>query len=116
MPRPDGQPVAPIRRVDRAPTAAELATLQAALPDQPLHLGVVLAGDRELSGWWGPGRAASFQDAIEAAREVIRASRVPFRERAGQQEPWHPARCAALFVDAGEGSEGGMEGDSEGGM
>ncbi len=114
--RPDGQPVAPILRVDRAPTAAELATLQAALPDQPLHLGVVLAGDRELSGWWGPGRAASFQDAIEAAREVIRVSRVPFRERAGQQEPWHPGRCAALFVDAGEGSEGGMEGDSEGGM
>ncbi len=103
--RPDGQPVAPILRVDRAPTAAELATLQAALPDQPLHLGVVLAGDRELSGWWGPGRAASFQDAIEAAREVIRVSRVPFRERAGQQEPWHPGRCAGLFVDAGEGSE-----------
>ncbi|HEX4657134.1 MAG TPA: phenylalanine--tRNA ligase subunit beta [Streptosporangiaceae bacterium] len=113
--RPDGQPVAPILRVDRAPTAAELATLQAALPHQPLHLGVVLAGDRELSGWWGPGRAASFQDAIEAAREVIRVSRVPFRERAAQQEPWHPGRCAALFVDAGQGSEGGMEAEAEAG-
>src|SRR5258708_13734202 len=107
---PEGQPAAPILRVDRAPTAAELATLQAALPDQPLHLGVVLAGERELSGWWGPGRAACFQDAIEAAREVIRVSRVPFRERGEQQEPWHPGRCAALFVDAGEGSEGGRGG------
>jgi phenylalanyl-tRNA synthetase beta chain len=103
--RPGGQPVAPILRVDRAPTPAELAALQAALPDQPRHLAVVLAGDRELSGWWGPGRAACFLDAIEAAREVIRVSRVPFRERGEQQEPWHPGRCAALFVDAGEGRE-----------
>jgi phenylalanyl-tRNA synthetase beta chain len=113
--RPDGQPVAPILRVDRGPTPEELATLEAALPGQPLHLGVVLAGDREPSGWWGPGRAASFQDAIEAAREVIRVSRVPFRERAEQQEPWHPGRCAALFVNAGEGSEGGMKGEGEAG-
>jgi phenylalanyl-tRNA synthetase beta chain len=103
--RPDGQRVAPILPVDRGPTPEELATLEAALPDQPLHLGVVLAGDREPSGWWGPGRAASFRDAIEAAREVIRVSRVPFRERAEHQEPWHPGRCAALFVDAGEGRE-----------
>jgi phenylalanyl-tRNA synthetase beta chain len=108
--RPEGQLVAPILRVDRAPTAAELAALQAALPDQPLHLGVVLAGDRELAGWWGAGRAATFQDAIEAAREVLRASRVPFRERGEQHEPWHPGRCSALFVDAGEGSEEGRGG------
>jgi phenylalanyl-tRNA synthetase beta chain len=63
-------------------------------------------GHREQSGWWGPGRPANFLDAIEAAREVIRVSRVPFRERGEQQEPWHPGRCAALFVDAGEGERG----------
>jgi len=103
--RPDAQPAAPILPVDRAPTPAELATLQAALPDQPLHLGVVLAGERELPGWWGAGRPACFQDAIEAAREVLRVSRVPFRVRAEQHEPWHPGRCAALFVDGGEGRE-----------
>ena len=65
------------------------------LPDQPLHLGVVLAGDRELAGWWGAGRAAGWQDAIEAAREVLRLSRVPFRVAADQHAPWHPGRCAA---------------------
>ncbi len=51
--RPDGQRIAPILRADRGPTVAEVATLDAALPDQPLHLAVVLAGDRELAGWWG---------------------------------------------------------------
>jgi len=103
--RPAGQLVAPILPVDRAPTAAEQATLQAALPDQPRHLAVVLAGQREESGWWGRGRTASFEDAIEAARQVLQVSRVPFSVRAGQREPWHPGRCAALYIDTGAGPE-----------
>jgi phenylalanyl-tRNA synthetase beta chain len=99
--RPGELPAAPILPVDRAPTAAEQATLQAALPDQPLHLAVVLAGEREQSGWWGPGRAASFEDAIEAARQVLSVSEVPFEVRAAQHEPWHPGRCAALYLESG---------------
>jgi phenylalanyl-tRNA synthetase beta chain len=101
--RPGDQPVAPILPVDRKPTAAEQAELEAALPDQPLHIAMVLAGDRELPGWWGPGRPAGFEDAIEAAREVIGVSGVPFEIRADQLEPWHPGRCAALYVDTGPG-------------
>jgi phenylalanyl-tRNA synthetase beta chain len=105
--RPDGQQAAPIFPVDRAPTAAEQAVLQAALPGQPLHLAVVLAGNREQSGWWGTGRAACFEDAIEAAREVIGVAVVPFEVRAGTREPWHPGRCAALYLQTG--GEGGWE-------
>jgi phenylalanyl-tRNA synthetase beta chain len=103
--RPDGQAAAPILRVDRGPTVQDLATLQAALPDQPLHLAVVLAGDREVPGWWGAGRPACWEDAVEAARQVLRISRVPFSARADQHAPWHPGRCAALYVTAGEGKE-----------
>ena len=105
LPRPGGQPVAPILPVDREPTVAEQAELEAALPGQPLHLGVVLAGDHERSGWWGPGRPASFEDAIEAARQAIGVSRAPFEVRADQHEPWHPGRCAALYVDVGQGEK-----------
>jgi phenylalanyl-tRNA synthetase beta chain len=104
--RPGGTDRAPILSVDRGPTPEEVATLEAALPDQPLHLAVVLAGDRELSGWWGEGRTAVFQDAIEAARRVLGVSRVPFTVRAQQHEPWHPGRCAALYLDLGAGQEG----------
>jgi phenylalanyl-tRNA synthetase beta chain len=103
--RPGGQRVAPIPSVDHVPTPDEQAALAAALPEQPRHLGVVLAGDRELSGWWGAGRPASFYDAIEAARQVIDSSRVPFSVRAAQHEPWHPGRCAALYLDAGDDPE-----------
>ncbi len=104
-PRPDAPSVAPILPVDRAPTVQEIAELEAALPDQPLHIGAVLAGQIEPSGWWGPGRAAGWQDAIEAARIVLRASRVPFEVRAARREPWHPGRCAAIFVRGEQGHE-----------
>jgi phenylalanyl-tRNA synthetase beta chain len=103
--RPDGQRVAPILRTDRGPTVAEVAALDAALPDQPLHLAVVLTGDRETAGWWGSGRPAIFCDAIEAARQVLHISRVHFDIRPEQMQPWHPGRCAALYVQAGEGKE-----------
>jgi phenylalanyl-tRNA synthetase beta chain len=103
--RPEAHDRAPILRVDRGPTPEEVATLEAALPAQPRHLAVVLSGAREPSGWWGAGRAAVFEDAIEAARQVIRVSRVPFSVRAQQHEPWHPGRCAALYLDTGPGQE-----------
>ena len=97
-PRPGAPVSAPILPVDRRPSMAELAALEAALPDQPLRLGAVLAGNAELDGWWGPGRAASWQDAIEAAREVGRICRVPLSVRADTYAPWHPGRCAAVYV------------------
>jgi phenylalanyl-tRNA synthetase beta chain len=91
--------------VDRGPTAGELATLDAALPEQPLHIAAVVTGERELGGWWGAGRLAGWQDAIEAARDVLRESRVSFEIRADQAAPWHPGRCAALYVQADDGRE-----------
>jgi phenylalanyl-tRNA synthetase beta chain len=104
-PRPGSPEVAPILPVDRGPTAAEAATLAAGLPDQPLRLAVVLAGNRDRAGWWGSGRPAGWQDAIEACRTVLAVSRVPFRLAADQHLPWHPGRCAAVFVTGGDGQE-----------
>jgi phenylalanyl-tRNA synthetase beta chain len=103
--RPDQAPTAPILPVDRGPSVHEVAELEAALPDQPLRVGAVLCGNREPAGWWGPGRAASWQDPIEAARIVLRTSRVQFEIRAAKQEPWHPGRCAAIFVQSAAGHE-----------
>ena len=55
----------------------------------------------------GPGPAGRFYDAIEAARQVIGVSRVPFTVQAAQHEPWHPGRCAALYLDSAGGRGGG---------
>ncbi len=92
-------PAPPRLPVDRRPTDDEIAAVLAALPDQPLHLGVVLAGERDRRGWWGAGREATWADAIEAVRVVAAALRVEIEVRAGDQAPWHPGRCAQFFVD-----------------
>ena len=107
-PRRGAAPSAPILPVDRGPTVAELASLEAALPDQPLRVGAVLAGERVLDGWWGKGRPASWADAIEAAREVGRLCRVPLDVRADQHAPWHPGRCAAIYAQVAD-SDGPRE-------
>lgn len=86
--------------VDRRPTDAEIAALNASLPPQPRRVAVVLAGARELDGWWGTGRPVSWADAIEAARVVAREAGVELDVRADRHEPWHPGRCAALYVRA----------------
>jgi phenylalanyl-tRNA synthetase beta chain len=80
------------------PSGAEYAQIRAALPAQPVHVGVVLAGDRERRGWWGPGRPARWADAIEIARLVGAAAGVELRVTAAALPPWHPGRCAALRV------------------
>jgi phenylalanyl-tRNA synthetase beta chain len=93
-------PGPPVRLpVESRPTADELAKLEATLPFQPTHLAVALAGLREQPGWWGSGRAASWADAIDAARTVARAIGVEVAVRADVHAPWHPGRCAAVEVN-----------------
>ena len=96
---------APILPVDRRPTDGEWDDLQKALPDQPLHLGLVLTGERERSGWWGTGRPATWADAIAGVREVAEALGVAVEVRAAQHAPWHPGRCAEVVVVDPEGPD-----------
>ncbi|MCC5475147.1 phenylalanine--tRNA ligase subunit beta [Streptomyces sp. NPDC059680] len=90
--------------VDRRPTDAEIAELNAALPVQPRHVAVVLTGAREQAGWWGKGRPANWADALEAGRAVAREAGAELIVRKGQYGPWHPGRCAELVVVA-DGAE-----------
>jgi phenylalanyl-tRNA synthetase beta chain len=98
QPRP-GAAAPPRLPVDRRPTDEELAALEAALPDQPRHVAAVLTGAREAGGWWGEGRAATWADAVEAARTVAAASGAELTVDQAQYEPWHPGRCAVLSLD-----------------
>lgn len=94
----DASPALPEVSVAQRPDAETLDTLQRALPAQPLHVGAVLAGQWERRSWCGPGRAASWADAIEAARAVARVSGVELTVVAADNPPWHPGRCAQLRV------------------
>ncbi|MHA6623093.1 phenylalanine--tRNA ligase subunit beta [Pseudonocardia sp. DLS-67] len=97
LPHAEAKPM-PDPDVTGRPTDAELAQIEAALPAQPLHVAAVLTGEREQRGWWGPGRAAGWADAVQAARLVGQAAGVELRVTAAALPPFHPGRCAALRV------------------
>ncbi|WP_369212113.1 phenylalanine--tRNA ligase subunit beta [Streptomyces flavofungini] len=94
--------------VDGRPSDEEIASLTEALPVQPRHAAVVLAGAREQAGWWGKGRPATWADAVEAARSIAREAGAELIVEQGQYGPWHPGRCAELkvVVDGGTVSVG----------
>jgi phenylalanyl-tRNA synthetase beta chain len=87
---------APIHGVDRRPDEADLQKMYDALPRQPLHLAVVLAGERERAGWWGEGRDAGWADAIGVVRSLGADLGVVVEPRRAARTPWHPGRCAEL--------------------
>jgi phenylalanyl-tRNA synthetase beta chain len=90
----------PALGVDHRPSDSELALLETFVPRQPWHAAAVLAGELEPTGWWGPGRPATWADAVDAAQRVVAAaSRTSADIAAAAIAPWHPGRCAALTVD-----------------
>ncbi|SDS60888.1 phenylalanyl-tRNA synthetase beta subunit [Paraoerskovia marina] len=95
----DGAPAAPQLPGGVRPTEDQLAVLAAAVPAQPRRVAGVVAGNADPRGWWGPGRAGDWTDALAGARLV--ADRVgvdvvvtPDTDHA----PWHPGRCARLSL------------------
>ena len=91
-------PPAPVLGVEHRPSDEEIALLYATVPPQPRHLAVVLTGEVAPAGWWGAGRAATWADAVQAARTVARAARTELTVRAAEYPPWHPGRCAELLL------------------
>ncbi|MCL2543050.1 MAG: phenylalanine--tRNA ligase subunit beta [Nocardioidaceae bacterium] len=93
---PQGDTAAPIYGVEGRPDDAQLAALLDALPRQPQHLAVVLAGEAERAGWWGAGRTATWADAVGLVRRLADELGVRTETVRGTRAPWHPGRCAEL--------------------
>ncbi|PFG33426.1 phenylalanine--tRNA ligase subunit beta [Sanguibacter antarcticus] len=95
-PRP-GAPAAPLFPGAVRPSAEQLAEIDAAVPDQPRRVAGVLCGQRDLAGWWGPGRPADWTDAVAGARLVAERVGVEVTVTSdADHAPWHPGRCARL--------------------
>ncbi|HEX3900150.1 MAG TPA: phenylalanine--tRNA ligase subunit beta [Mycobacteriales bacterium] len=97
--RSRGSAPAPVLAAAVRPSPEDIAALDAALPDQPGRIAVVLAGQRDLGGWWGAGRRASWSDAISVGRLLGEALGVAIDVMADEHAPFHPGRCAALSID-----------------
>ena len=96
------QRVAPTEGVGRLPDDETLDAIHAAIPPQPRHLGILLAGDRDRAGWWGAGRRADVTDVIALATSVGEALGVAVRlDGVDDVMPFHPGRCAAVRITGG---------------
>ncbi|MGA8987136.1 phenylalanine--tRNA ligase subunit beta [Aeromicrobium sp.] len=98
LPRAGGAE-APIYGVDRRPSAEQIAALEAALPDQPHHVGLVMSGELVRSGWAGSGRQAMWGDAIAVVQRLADVLHIEVEVQQAQIMPWHPGRCAAVLLD-----------------
>jgi len=95
---PTGDEMAPILGVDRRPTDEEWASIEKAVPSQPMHLAIALTGHADEAGWWGEGRVASWSDAIGTIRTLAAELGVDLEVASTTREPWHPGRCAELRI------------------
>ena len=87
-----GIPAADVPKTSGRPTHEQLAALDRALPVQPRHAGVVLAGKRS-------ARPAQVGDVVEVLLATARALGLVMTIRRGAVEPFHPGRCAELLLD-----------------
>ena len=92
---------APIPAVGQRPDDATLAQITAAVPRQPRHLAIALAGDADPAGPWGSGRPFDAADAIGLATQLAHALGVELVVTADTHSPFHPGRCAALSLTDG---------------
>ncbi|HMT31501.1 MAG TPA: phenylalanine--tRNA ligase subunit beta [Dermatophilaceae bacterium] len=100
-PLPGSAHTAPVPGVHERPDAETIASIDAAVPPQPRHLGIVLAGESERSGWWGKGRPADWADAVDLVRAVAASLSLTVSVEPDQHAPWHPGRCARLSLADG---------------
>ncbi|MEP6815330.1 MAG: phenylalanine--tRNA ligase subunit beta, partial [Marmoricola sp.] len=62
--------------------------------------------------WWGAGRPATWSDAIQLVRDLAAELGVDVGVEAASRMPWHPGRCARVFVgDPTSGREFGHAGE-----
>lgn len=84
--------------VSARPTDAQWASLEALLPQQPMHVAAVWSGVRRPKSWWGPAEAVTWADAVAGAMSILDTCGVQGRAQQAVDAPFHPGRCAAITV------------------
>lgn len=98
LPSISGEP-AGTPALDKRPSDAELAQIDAAIPQQFESAAGVLVGQRLRSGALAAGRTVAWADAIAIARGIAATAGVALDVEPADRAPWHPGRCAALLLE-----------------
>jgi phenylalanyl-tRNA synthetase beta chain len=84
---------------DRVPDAAIREKIYKSVPNQPLHVGAVVAGKLGTDSWNGKAAEFTWVEAIGFARSIIESTGNVATAKASDFAPWHPGRCAELLVN-----------------
>ncbi len=90
--RGTGTPVPEVPKTSQRPTDEQLESLDAALPTQPRHVGMALAGRRA-------GRPVEVGDAVEVCLALAASLGLVLTVARAQDAPLHPGRAAVLLLD-----------------
>jgi len=109
--RPDGVAhLSPLPPLGERPSDEVLAQVREAVPDQPVLVAGILAGNRVPPGVLSTARAADYADGIELAQLVAQRAGAQVQVTAEtDRAPWHPGRCARLT--AADGTVAGYAGE-----
>ncbi|MCC3292783.1 phenylalanine--tRNA ligase subunit beta [Arthrobacter sp. zg-Y1110] len=84
------------------PSEEVLDELYAGIPDQPLHVGVLLAGHESAPGAGNTPRAWDWADAVDYARLMGDVLGVELVVEQGTHQAFHPGRTARIALRSGE--------------
>jgi len=84
---------------DRVPDEAIRAKIYKSVPNQPLHVGGLVAGKLGSDSWNGKAADFTWVEAIGFARSIIESTGNVSTTSSSDFAPWHPGRCAELQVD-----------------
>ena len=84
---------------DRVPDSATREKIYKSVPNQPLHVGAVVAGKLGADSWNGKASDFTWVEAIGFARSIIESTGNTTTTKSSDFAPWHPGRCAELLVN-----------------
>jgi phenylalanyl-tRNA synthetase beta chain len=84
---------------DRVPDEATKTKIYKSVPNQPLHVGAIVAGKLGSDSWNGKAQDFTWVEAIGFARSIIESTGNVSTTSSSDFAPWHPGRCAELQVD-----------------
>ncbi len=96
-----GTGVAGLPPVDGTVSEADVAALDAALPQQLRMVAGMMTGSRAVAGWNQTAAAWEWSDALAMVETVASACGVALTRRGDAYAPWHPGRAAVFSLPDG---------------
>ncbi|CAB4702503.1 MAG: phenylalanine--tRNA ligase subunit beta [Actinobacteria bacterium] len=85
--------------IESVPDAKTKEIIYKSVPNQPLHVGAVVAGKLAGDSWHVKSSNFTWVEAIGFAKSIVESAGSVPNTVASDFAPWHPGRCAEIQVD-----------------